>query len=134
MYGEVKVKDDLLSGYPLYSQIMPLLDSGTINPFGPTSDPGALAAAKATEFTGQDFSTKTSITSLGATGSRQLLALPAGPLSAAVGGELRRETFNYNPPQQPSREVTSPVRAEISCRNPRRALLRRASWSSTRQS
>lgn len=61
------------------------------------SDPGALAAAKATEFTGQDFSTRSSIMSLGATGSRRLLALPAGPLSAAVGTELRRETFDYNP-------------------------------------
>jgi iron complex outermembrane receptor protein len=97
LYSEVKVKEDLQSGYPLYSQIMPLLDTGTINPFGPTSDPAALAAAKAAEFTGQDFSSKTSITSLNATGSRELLALPAGPLSAAVGAELRRETFDYHP-------------------------------------
>jgi iron complex outermembrane receptor protein len=97
LYGEVKVKEDLESGYPLYSKIMPLLDSGTINPFGPTTDPNALAAAKSTEFIGQDFSSRTSITSLGATGSRQLAALPAGPLSAAVGAELRRETFEYNP-------------------------------------
>ena len=97
LYSAVHVKETLDSGYPLYSKIMPLLDSGTINPFGPTNDPAALAAAQATEFTGQDFSTRTSITSLGATGSRRLLALPAGPLSAAVGAELRRETFDYNP-------------------------------------
>jgi len=76
---------------------MPLLDSGTINPFGATNDPAALAAAKAAEFTGQDFESRTSITSLGATGSRKLLALPAGPLSAALGAELRRETFAYHP-------------------------------------
>jgi iron complex outermembrane receptor protein len=97
LYSEVKVKENLESGYPLYSRIMPLLDSGTINPFGPTNDPAALAAAKAAEFTGQDFSSRTSITSLGATGSRGLFALPAGPLSAALGLELRRETFEYNP-------------------------------------
>src|SRR5205814_577185 len=49
LYSAVRVHEDLESGYPLYSQIMPLLDSGTINPFGPTSDPSAIAAAKATE-------------------------------------------------------------------------------------
>jgi len=97
LFSEVQVKENLDSGYPLYSQIMPLLDTGAINPFGPTNDAGALAAAKATEFTGQDFSSRSSITSLSATGSRELLALPAGPLSAAVGAELRRETFEYNP-------------------------------------
>ena len=43
LYSEVRVKDELLSGFPLYSQIMPLLDSGVINPFGPTTDPNALA-------------------------------------------------------------------------------------------
>jgi iron complex outermembrane receptor protein len=97
LYGEVKVKEDLQSGYPLYSQIMPLLDSGTINPFGPTTDPAALAAAKAAEFTGQDFSSKTSIASLSSKVSGDLVALPAGPLGAAAGAELRRETFEYNP-------------------------------------
>ena len=97
LYSEVRVKENLESGYPLYSQIMPLLDSGSINPFGPTNDPAALAAARATEFVGQDFSSKTSITSLSGTASRALLTLPAGPLSGAIGAELRRETFDYSP-------------------------------------
>ncbi len=97
LYGEVRVKEQLESGYPLYSLIMPLLDSGNINPFGPTTDPTFLAQAKAAEFVGQDFSSKTSIASLAARASRDLLQLPAGPLSAAVGAELRRETFDYNP-------------------------------------
>jgi iron complex outermembrane recepter protein len=97
LYSEVKVSEDLQSGFALYSKIMPLLDSGTINPFGPTSDPAALQAAKSTEFTGQDFATRTSITSLSGTASRELYALPAGPLSAAAGAEFRRETFKFNP-------------------------------------
>lgn len=97
LYTEVRVKDDLESGYALYSQIMPLLDSGVINPFGPTTDPAALAAAKATEFVGQDFSTRTSLASLNGTASRRLVTLPAGPLAGAVGVELRRETFDYKP-------------------------------------
>jgi len=97
LYSEVRVKDELLSGFPLYSQIMPLLDTGVIDPFGPTTDPNALAAAKATEFLGDDISTKTSLTSLNGTVSRKLLSLPAGPLAGALGLELRRETFDFNP-------------------------------------
>jgi len=97
LYSEVKVKEDLKSGFPLYSKIMPLLDTGTINPFGATTDPAALAAAKAAEFVGQDFSSKTSLTSLSGTASRGLFDLPGGEMKAAVGVEVRRETFVYNP-------------------------------------
>jgi iron complex outermembrane receptor protein len=70
LYSQVKVHEDLESGYPLYSKIMPLLDTGTINPFGPTTDQSAIAAAKATEFVGQSFNSKTSLTSLGGNASR----------------------------------------------------------------
>lgn len=97
LYSQVKVTEDLLHGYALYSKIMPLLDSGVINPFGPTTDPAALAQANQDTFTGQDFSSKTSITSVNGRISRDLLSLPAGPLSAAAGAEVRRETFDYNP-------------------------------------
>jgi iron complex outermembrane receptor protein len=97
LYSEVKVKEDLKSGFPLYSLIMPILDSGTINPFGPTTDPAALAAAKAAEFVGQDWRSKTSLTSLSGTASRPLLDLQGGPLSLAFGAEIRRETFVYDP-------------------------------------
>ena len=97
LYSEVRVLEDLESGYPQYSLIMPLLDAGNINPFGATTDPTALAAAKATEFIGQDFQSKTSLTSLAGTASREITPLPAGKLSAAVGAEIRRETFDYNP-------------------------------------
>jgi iron complex outermembrane receptor protein len=97
LYSEVKVKEDLKSGFALYSEIMPLLDGGTINPFGATTDPAAIAAAQAATFTGQDFTTKTSLTSSAAKATGQILALPAGPLSAAAGVEIRRETFEFNP-------------------------------------
>jgi iron complex outermembrane recepter protein len=97
LYSEVKVHEDLLSGYAQYSKIMPLLDSGTINPFGPTTDPTAIAAAKATEFIGQDFQSKTSITSLNGTASRSFFTLPGGDLTGAIGAEARRETFTYDP-------------------------------------
>jgi iron complex outermembrane recepter protein len=97
LYSEVRIHEELLSGYPLYSKMMPLLDSGVINPFGPTTDPAALAAAKGAEFVGQDFASKTSITGLQSSASRKLLDLPYGALSTAVGAEVRRETFVYDP-------------------------------------
>jgi iron complex outermembrane receptor protein len=97
LYNQVKVTEDLEHGFALYSEIMPLLDSGVINPFGPTTDPNALAQANADTFTGQDFESKTSITSLNGRISRDLLTLPYGPLSAAAGAEVRRETFEYDP-------------------------------------
>ena len=97
LYSAVRVHEDLESGYPQYSLIMPVLDSGNINPFGPTSDPNAIAAAKATEFIGQDFASRTSLASLGGSASREIMPLPAGKLSAAVGAEIRRETFEYDP-------------------------------------
>jgi iron complex outermembrane receptor protein len=97
LYSQVKVHEDLLAGYALYSEMMPLLDTGVINPFGPTTDPSALSQAQAATFTGQDFQSKTSITSLNGRISRDLLTLPGGPFSAAAGGELRRETFEYDP-------------------------------------
>jgi iron complex outermembrane recepter protein len=97
LYSEVKVKEDLKSGFPLYSEIMPILDSGIINPFGPTTDPAALAAAKGAEFVGQDWSSKTSLASLSGSASRAFFDLPGGPFSGAVGAEVRRETFVYDP-------------------------------------
>jgi iron complex outermembrane recepter protein len=97
LYSEVKVKEDLKSGFPLYSKIMPILDSGIINPFGPTTDPTALAAAQGADFDGQDWSSRTSLTSLGGSASRALFDLPGGPFSFAAGAEVRRETFIYDP-------------------------------------
>jgi iron complex outermembrane receptor protein len=97
LYSRVTVADDLQSGYPQYSLIMPLLDQGNINPFGPTTDPAALAAAKATEFHGDDYRTRTSIGGFSGQMSRDLLSLPAGPLSGVVGVQARRETYEFDP-------------------------------------
>lgn len=97
LYSRVTFTDDLQSGYPLYSKIMPLLDEGNINPFGPTTDPQAIAAAVAAEFRGVDLATRTSLGSLEAKLSRELFSLPGGPASGAVGVELRRETYDFNP-------------------------------------
>jgi len=97
LFSTVEVFDDLDHGFALYSKIMPLLDTGDINPFGPTTDPTALAAAQQDAFYGTDYHTRTSLASADFTVSRTLFQTPWGPFAAAVGGEVRRETFDYNP-------------------------------------
>lgn len=97
LYSRVTFADDLQTGYALYSKIMPVLDEGNINPFGPTTDPAALQAVQAAAFAGVDLKTRTSLGSLQGKLSRDLLSLPDGPLSGAIGVELRRETYQTEP-------------------------------------
>jgi iron complex outermembrane receptor protein len=97
LFSQSKVSENLKSGFPLYSQFLPLLDSGVINPFGPTTDPSALAAAKAAELVGSIYTSKTSTTGIDAKASREIYQLPAGMVMFAVGGEYRQEKFTFSP-------------------------------------
>ena len=97
LYSESKVNEELLTGYAQYSKVLPILNSGLINPFGDTADKTALAAAQAAEFRGTSYTTKTSTTSLDMKGSRELFKMTNGAVALALGAELRQEKFNYNP-------------------------------------
>ncbi|MDQ2988425.1 MAG: TonB-dependent receptor, partial [Pseudomonadota bacterium] len=97
LYSESKVNEELLIGYAQYSKVLPILNSGAINPFGETTDKTALAAAQAAEFRGTSYTTKTSLTSLDLKGSRELFTLANGAVALALGAELREEKFAYNP-------------------------------------
>jgi iron complex outermembrane receptor protein len=97
LYSESKVNEELLTGYAQYSKVLPILNSGLINPFGETTDKTALAQAQAAEFRGTSYTTKTSTTSLDAKASRELFTLANGAVALALGAELRQEKFSYNP-------------------------------------
>lgn len=97
LYSESKVNEELLTGYAQYSKVLPVLNSGLINPFGDTADKAALAQAQAAEFRGTSYTTKTSTTSLDVKGSRELFSLAAGAVALALGAELRAEKFAYDP-------------------------------------
>jgi iron complex outermembrane receptor protein len=97
LYSESKVNEELLVGYAQYSKVLPILNSGLINPFGETADKTALAAAQAAEFRGTSYTTKTSTTSLDLKGSRELFQLSNGAVALALGAELRQEKFAYDP-------------------------------------
>ncbi|MDB5936329.1 MAG: hypothetical protein JWQ01_3673 [Massilia sp.] len=97
LYSESKVNEELLVGYAQYSKVLPILNSGLINPFGETADKTALAAAQAAEFRGTSYTTKTSTTSLDLKGSREVFQLSNGAVALALGAELRQEKFAYDP-------------------------------------
>ena len=95
LYTGNKVVEQINGGYPINSKILPLLNSGTVNFFAPNT-PAIVSQIQAANFTGDAFTVKTSITGVGAKISRDLTRLPAGPLSVAIGGEYRRETYDFS--------------------------------------
>jgi iron complex outermembrane receptor protein len=99
LYSQSKVRNMLLGGSPQYSLLLPILDSGVINPFGPTTDPAALASAQAADFIGQNFRTVTSTLGVDAKVSRELFTLDAGTVNLALGFEARKEKFLFDPSQ-----------------------------------
>ncbi len=99
LYSQNKSKSNLLAGYPLYSQFLPILDSGRVNPFGATTDPATLAAVQAAELRGAIYESKISTTSVDLKATRDLMQLRNGPLGVALGGELREEKFTFSPSQ-----------------------------------
>jgi iron complex outermembrane receptor protein len=96
LYGQTKLTEHYNNGAPLYSKLLPLLNSGRVNFFGPNT-PDVLAELRATNFVGDAYSTKTSIQSLGGSASREIAKLPAGSLAIALGAEWRKEKFSTDP-------------------------------------
>ena len=97
LYSEWKNNDSLVQGWALFNPYLTLISTGVINPFGPTTDPNALAQAMATNYVGPFSSTTNSVKGADAKVSREVFKLPAGMVSVAVGGELRKETYELSP-------------------------------------
>ncbi|MEP7300681.1 MAG: TonB-dependent receptor [Caldimonas sp.] len=95
LYSESKVREQVNNGFPALTKILPLLNSGTVNFFGP-STPDVEAALLATNFRGDAFRIKSSLSSLAARGSREVYNLPAGPIGVAVGVEGRKEKYDFS--------------------------------------
>jgi iron complex outermembrane receptor protein len=96
LYSSSSVKENVNGGYPSLSRILPILNSGQVNFFGPNT-PAIDAALRATNFTGQAFENSSSLISLGGKGSRELFAMQGGNASLAVGGEIRKESYKVDP-------------------------------------
>ena len=97
LYSENKLTTNLKQGWSLTDRYLNLINTGVINPFGPTTDAAASAAALASNYNGNLLVNKTSISSLDAKATRDLYQLPAGMVGLAIGGELRKEKMDLNP-------------------------------------
>jgi iron complex outermembrane receptor protein len=94
LHTESRVQENVVSGFPILSQVLPILNSGNVNFWGP-SPANVVSEIQATDFHGAAFKVKSSIDSLAGKGSRELMALPAGPLAIALGAEARKEKYVY---------------------------------------
>ena len=121
LYSESKVTEQVNDGYPIYSKILPLLNSGTVNFFGANTGPIS-AQLRATNFTGAAFKVSSSLTSLTGKASRDLLTLPGGPLALALGAELRREKYDFRPSAEISQGDVSGYGGNIAAVNKTRQV------------
>jgi len=95
-YNDTKTEEELLGGFPRLSLLVPLLNSGNVNFFGPTPA-DVTAQVNATNFNGTAFVGKTKMYGIDGKMSGDVWTLPAGPLSVAFGAELRKEEITNDP-------------------------------------
>ena len=96
LWSQSKVREQVNDGYPIYSMILPLLNSGTVNFFGDnTAD--VLSQIRATNFTGDAFRVTSTLTSIGGKVSREVAQLPGGGVGLALGAEARQEKYAFDP-------------------------------------
>jgi iron complex outermembrane recepter protein len=97
-YAEGQLKNVLNGGYPLNSRIVPLLNSGRVNLFGPNT-PDIVQEVQATNFTGETNNSKSTNQGVQAKISGEVMQTAAGPLALALGAEGRKEKLDqhYNP-------------------------------------
>jgi iron complex outermembrane recepter protein len=95
-YSENRVKEVLNTGFYQYSKLLPLLNSGVVNLFGPNT-PGVVSQFDQTAFTGQAFHHEFKQYGVDLKGSGEVYQLPAGPLAVAAGGQYYRSTLDQNP-------------------------------------
>lgn len=96
LHSESRVQELVNNGFPSLSAILPLLNSGNVNPFG-ANTPDIDAQLRATNFHGEAFRIKSTIDSLQAKASKELVQMSAGALAAAFGVEGRKEKYLFQP-------------------------------------
>jgi iron complex outermembrane receptor protein len=96
-YSENSIIEKPSSGFFRYTQIVPLLNTGIVNLFGPTSD-ASQQAVNALNFTQEALNAKLSGYGIDVKASGDIYQLPAGFLALALGLQAGKETLtqNYN--------------------------------------
>ncbi len=92
-------KTNMVNGYVYNDALLAVLQGGVVNPFllpGQTQSAAAMSAIQGTKATGPLYSGSTSLLQFDGTLSKNVMQLPAGPLAAAAGFDLRRETYHFD--------------------------------------
>ena len=95
-YNEGTTEQQLNGGFPLRSLIVPLLNSGRVNMFGPNT-PAITDEVRATNFVGKVFDGKATATYLDGKISGEVMSLPNGPLAVAFGAQMGGQEFTQTP-------------------------------------
>jgi iron complex outermembrane recepter protein len=95
-YGEGKLANHTNGGFPMYSRILPLLNSGTVNLFAPNT-PEIQQQLRDTSFVGDVVVGKASTAALNGKISGDLFSLRSGTVAGAVGVDLRKEKLDETP-------------------------------------
>ncbi len=92
-YSEGKTTQRINGGFQDYTRLLPILNSGVVNFFGPNT-PDVVALERTANVTGDVFNGTTKNYGGQIKGSNEIYKLPAGPLALALGLEARREEFD----------------------------------------
>jgi iron complex outermembrane receptor protein len=98
LYSQTQLSEWVYDGYPAYSKVLPLLNTGTVNFFG-ANTPAVDQELKATNYYGLAYGTRTTVAEFEASGSHKIMDLPAGPLQVALSASYRKEKFSTTPSQ-----------------------------------
>ncbi|MBL8517884.1 MAG: TonB-dependent receptor [Betaproteobacteria bacterium] len=88
-----KVKSKINGGFPDASLLLPILNSGRVNLFGPNT-PAITAEIRATNFNGEVLNGESTSYGFGAKAGRELFALPGGRAAFAAGFDFREEKLD----------------------------------------
>ena len=104
-WSENRQTDSFVSGYVSQQRLIPALAGGLINPFGPSGAEGDALLAS-TQIVGTTHEGKGTTLVLDAKASKEIHALPGGPVAIALGAEARRERLdNFYTPAWTSGDV-----------------------------
>jgi iron complex outermembrane receptor protein len=92
-YSEGKTTEHLNGGFQDYRLILPILNSGVVNFFGPNT-PDVVALERSANFIGDTITGKSKNYGAQIKTSGEIWKLPAGPLAMAVGLETRKEELD----------------------------------------
>jgi len=95
-YSQNTAKEQPNSGFFRYTTLLPYLNSGAVNFFGPNPS-DVTQHIQSLNFTDEVFNAKLSGYGFDLKGSSEIYTLPAGPLALALGLQAGQETLKQNP-------------------------------------